>query len=159
MSKPQFPFIVDPAYFNQFLRIQMGMMNLSAAELAAKLDVTIRMVYLLLSGDAPPSEKVWTALGLTMMYAMDYPEGSILTIPNGIFATESFPIYLHGWRNKETVEDLAKRLGVSKQFVYTLLTGKSKPSDKILKIVGLRRILAMPEAEFQKLAEVGNVNL
>lgn len=68
---------------------------------------------------------------------MSKKENSLIIEPG------DFHVYLKAWMGAngyQSVEQLAVRLGVSRELVYMLLTGSRKPSAAILEKVGLETV-------------------
>ena len=69
MSEKQPDLIIDPEDFHVFLKARLG--TDSVAEFAAKLDVTPKLVYLLLNGSRGPSKEILKKLGLKIAFVVD----------------------------------------------------------------------------------------
>jgi hypothetical protein len=67
MSKQQPDIIIEPENFRLFLMAWRGQHG-SMAECAAKLGVSQKLIYMLLSGDRKPSAAILKKLGLEVVY-------------------------------------------------------------------------------------------
>ena len=52
---------------------------------------------------------------------------------------EEFPAFLKGCMTGRSIEQFAAHLGISDKYLYMLLTGQRKPSERIARKVGLRQ--------------------
>ena len=69
MSDKQPDLIIDPVDFPVFVKARMG--TDTVAEFAAKIGVSPKLVYMLLSGSRGPSKEILKKLGLKIAFVVD----------------------------------------------------------------------------------------
>ena len=64
-----------------------------------------------------------------------------------IISPEDFPIFLKSKMNGRTIDEFAEELGVSRQFLYLLLSRRNPPSKAILAKLNLTTVYALKTKE------------